>query len=59
MTTSYCMLFSGVAVPPVGIHKYKVDVYKYKYVYFNFHIISSRIKHANYKAKVEMDVQCI
>ena len=30
--------------------------YKYKYVYFNFHTISSPIKHANYKAKVEMDI---
>ena len=27
-----------------------------KHVYFNIHIISSPIKHANYKAKVEMDL---
>ena len=29
---------------------------KYKYVYLNFHTIYSPKKHANYKAKVEMDI---
>ena len=28
----------------------------YKYVYFKFHTISSPIKHANYKSKVEMHI---
>ena len=29
----------------------------YKYVYLNCHIISSSIKHDNYKANVEMDMK--
>ena len=52
------ILVSGVDGAPF-LEQYKptwIHKILYKYVYFNFHTISSPIKHANYKAKVEMDI---